>query len=112
METQNTMEEKKTITIEEAREAIKLLKTFTEQHEENSALFLTLHSGPNISLCSYGRRGEIAGVLSLYAMKSKAIKNILSDVGAMLKDESNAGEEYCAMLVEVLENAKYSTKIQ
>lgn len=102
METQNTMEEKKTITIEEANEAVQILKTFAEQHE-NSALIVALHSGPNISLCSYGRRGEIAGVLSLYAMKSKAIKNILSDVGAMLKDESNAGEEYRAMLKTVLD---------
>lgn len=92
METQNTMEEKKTITIEEVQEAINLLRTFTEQHE-NSALIVALHSGPNISLCSYGQRGGIAGVLSLYAVKCEAIKDILSDVGAMLKDDSKEGGE-------------------
>lgn len=110
METQNTMEEKKTITVEEANEAIKLLRTFAEQHD-NSALIVALHSGPNISLCSYGRRGGIAGVLSLYAMKSEAIKNILSDVGAMLKDESKEGEEYRAMLKTVTEGAVWELKI-
>lgn len=104
METQNTMEEKKTITIEEANEAVQLLKTFAEQHE-NSALIVALHSGPNINLCSHGYRGEIAGVLSLYAMKNKGIKAILSDVGAMLKDESKAGEEYRAMLKTVLDTS-------
>lgn len=104
METQNTMEEKKTITVEEANEAVQLLKTFAEQHE-NSALIVALHSGPNISLCSYGRRGEIAGMLSLYAVKSKAIKDIVSDVGSMLKDDSKAGEEYRAMLKTVLDTS-------
>lgn len=104
METQNTMEEKKTITVEEANEAIKLLKTFAEQHE-NSALIVVLHSGPNISLCSCGRRGDIAGALSLYAVKSEAITNILSAVGAMLKDKSKAGEEYRAMLQTVLDTS-------
>ena len=102
MKTQNTMEEKKTITAEEANKAVEILKTFAEQHE-NSALIVALHSGPNISLCSYGQRGGIAGVLSLYAEKSEAIKDILSGVGAMLKDESKEGEEYRAILKTILD---------
>lgn len=102
METQNTMEEKKTITIEEVKEAIQLLKTYAMQHK-GSAMLVALHSGPNISLCSYGQRESIAGVLSLYAVKCEDIKDILSDVGAMLKDESKKGEEYRAMLQTVLD---------
>lgn len=104
METQNTMEEKKTITVEEANKAVLLLKTFAEQHE-NSALIVALHSGPNISLCSHGHREDIAVVLSLYAVESEAIKDILSSVGAMLKDESEEGVEYRAMLQTVLDTS-------
>jgi hypothetical protein len=104
METQNTMEEKKTITVKEANKAIRILKTFAEQHE-NSALIVALHSGPNTSLCSYGHRGSIAGVLSLYAVKCEAIKDILSAVDEMLKDESKEGEEYRAMLQTVLDTS-------
>lgn len=104
METQNTMEEQKTITIKEAQEAIQLLKTFAEQHE-NSALIVALHSGPYISMCSHGRRGNIAGVLSLYMVKSEGIKDIIQAVAAMLQDDSKAGEEYRAMLQTVIDTS-------
>lgn len=104
METQNTMEEKKTITIEEAQKAVQLLKTFAEQHE-NSALIVALHSSPNITLCSHGRRGDIAGVLSLYAVKSETIKKIIQAVAAMLEDDSEEGVKYRAMLQTVIDTS-------
>lgn len=102
METQNTMEEKKTITVKEANKAIQILKTFAEQHE-NSALIVALLSDPNLSLCNYGHRGGIAAALSLYAMTSETIKDIIQSVAAMLQDDSKAGEEYRAMLKTVLD---------
>lgn len=104
METQNTMEEKKTITIEEVKEAVQLLKTFAEQHE-NSALIVTLHSGPNVALCDCGRRGDIAGVLSLYVMKSEGIEDVIQVVAAMLEDDSEMGQEYRAMLQTVIDTS-------
>ena len=104
METQNTMEEKKTITVEEANKAVRLLKTFAEQHE-NSALIVALRSGPNISLCCHGHRRDIAGVLGLYAVQNKAIKDILSGVGAMLEDDSEEGEEYRARLKAMIDTS-------
>lgn len=103
METQNTMEEKKTITIEEAREAIKLLKTFTEQHEENSTLFLTLISGPYINMCNQGKKFDLAASLSLYAMTSETIKGIIHTVAAIMEDDSEEGEEYRAALKAILD---------
>ena len=103
METQNTMEEKKTITIEEAQEAIELLRTFTEQHKENSALFLTLISGRHISMCSQGTKSDLATSLSLYAVKSEGIKDIIQAVAAMLQDDSEKGNEYRAMLQTVID---------
>ena len=98
METQNTMEEKKTITIEEAQEAIDLLRTFTEQHKENSALIVTLISGKHINMCSQGKKSDLAASLSLYAVASETIKGILQTVAAMLEDDSEEGEEYRAEL--------------
>lgn len=98
METQNTMEEKKTITIEEAQEAIELLRTFTEQHKENSALFLTLISGRHISMCSQGTKSDLAASLSLYAVASEVTKKIIQAVAVMLEDDSEEGQEYRAQL--------------
>lgn len=104
METQNTMEEKKTITIEEVREAVALLRTFTEQHE-NSALLVAFSSGPNFIHCSYGRKGEVAAALSLYAMANENVKDIILAVASMLKDESKDGEEYRARLKTIIDTS-------
>lgn len=98
METQNTMEEKKTITIEEAQEAIKLLQTFTEQHKETSALILTLISGKHINMCCQGKKRDLVGSLSLYAVGNENIRDILWGVAAILQDDSEEGQEYRAML--------------
>lgn len=103
METQNTMEEKKTITIEEAQEAIELLRTFTEQHKENSALFLTLVSGRHIYMCSQGTKNDLAASLSLYAVTSEVTKKIIQAVASMLQDDSKEGEEYRAQLKAIID---------
>lgn len=103
METQNTMEEKKTITIEEAQEAIELLRTFTEQHKENSALFLTLISGRHISMCSQGTKSGLAASLSLYAVASEVTKKIIQAVAVMLEDDSEEGQEYRAQLKAIID---------
>lgn len=103
METQNTMEEKKTITIEEVQEAIELLRTFTEQHKKNSALFLTLISGRHVNMCSQGTKNDLAASLSLYAVASETIKDILSGVGAMLQDDSEEGQECRAQLKAIID---------
>lgn len=103
METQNTMEEKKTITIEEAQEAIKLLKTFTEQHKENSALFLTLISGRHINMCSQGKKRDLVGSLSLYAMGNETNKGVIQAVAAMLEDDSEEGQECRADIKAILD---------
>lgn len=103
METQNTMEEKKTITIEEAQEAIDLLRTFTEQHKEDSALFVTLVSGPHVCMGSQGTKNDLAASLSLYAVKSEAIKDTIQAVAAMLEDDSEEGQEYRARLKATLD---------
>lgn len=105
METQNTMEEKKTITIEEAQEAIELLRTFTEQHKENSALFLTLISGRHVRMCRQGTKSDLAASLSLYAVASEVTKKIIQAVAAMLEDEGKEGEEYRAMLQTVIDTS-------
>ena len=127
METQNTMEEKKTITIEEAQEAIELLRTFTEQHKENSALFLTLISGRHISMCSRGTKSDLAASLSLYAVASEVTKKIIQAVAVMLEDDSEEGggvprpaqgnnrqgrQPLKKFGAKVSENAKHLTKIQ
>lgn len=103
METQNTMEEKKTITIEETQEAIKLLQTFVEQHKENSALIVTLISGKHINMCSLGKKINLTTLLSLYAVANETIKGILQAVAAMLEDDSEEGEEYRAGLRAILD---------
>ena len=104
METQNTMEEKKTITVEEANKAVRLLKTFAEQHE-NSALFVTLISGRDIIMCSQGTKSDLAASLSLYAVASEMTKRIIQAVAAMLEDDSEEGVEYRARLKTVTEGA-------
>ena len=98
METQNTMEEKKTITIEEAQEAIDLLQTFTEQHKENSALFLTLISGRHINMCCQGKKRDLVGSLCLHAVGREPIKDTIQAVAAMLQDDSKEAQEYRARL--------------
>lgn len=103
METQNTMEEKKTITIEEAQEAIKLLRTFTEQHKENSALIVTLISGKHINMCSKGKKRDLTVSLSLYAVASETIKHTIQAVAAMIEDDSEEGEAYRAALKAALD---------
>lgn len=103
METQNTMEEKKTITIEEVQEAIELLRTFTEQHKENSALFLTLISGRRISMCSQGTKSDLAASLSLCAVANEVTKKIIQAVAVMLEDDSEEGEEYRAQLKAIID---------
>lgn len=101
METQNTMEEKKTITIEEVEEAINLLRTFAEQHED-SALLVVLHSGPNVNLSVHGRGRDIIEVLCMYAVRNGNIRDILLAVTAILKDDSEEGQKYRDMLKTVL----------
>lgn len=97
METQNTMEEQKTITIEEAKEAIHLLKTFTEQRE-NSALFVTFVIDSDLGLCSYGSVRLVKAALALYAVKSEYIRDIILAVASMLQDDSKEAQEYRAQL--------------
>lgn len=103
METQNTMEEQKTVTFEEAQEAIELLRTFTEQHKENSALFLTLVSGPHVSMCSQGTKSYLVASLSLYAEASEVTKKIIQAVAVMLEDDSEEGEECRAQLKAIID---------
>lgn len=103
METQNTMEEKKTITIEEAQEAIELLRTFTEQRKKNSALFVTLVSGPHVTMCSQGTKSDLAASLSLYAATGETTKKIIQAVAVMLEDDSEEGEEYRAQLKAIID---------
>ena len=103
METQNTMEEKKTITIEEAQGAIKLLQTFTKQHEENSALILTLISGKHINMCCQGKKRDLVGSLSLYAVGNETIKGVIQAVAAMLEDDSEEGQECRAGIKAILD---------
>lgn len=91
------MEEKKTITIEEVKNAIQLLENFAKQHE-NPALFVALHAGPNVNLCTHGRGGDIIEILCMYAVKNKNIRDILRGVAAILQDDSEEGQEYRAML--------------
>lgn len=103
METQNTMEEKKTITIEEVQEAIELLRTFTEQHKKNSALFLTLISGRHVNMCSQGTKNDLAASLSLYAVTSEVTRKIIQAVAVMLEDDSEEGQEYRAQLKAIID---------
>ena len=97
METQNTMEEKKTITIEEVKKAIRLLENFAKQHED-PALLVALHAGPNVNLCVRGRGRDIIEVLCMYAVRNETIKDIIQAVAAILQDDSKEGLEYRAML--------------
>lgn len=97
METQNTMEEKKTITTEEAKKAIRLLENFAKQHED-PALLVALHAGPNVNLCAHGRGRDIIEVLCMYAVRNENIRDILRGVAAILQDDSEEGQEYRAML--------------
>ena len=106
METRNTMEEKRTITSEEVQEAIHLLKTFAEQHNEDTALFAVLVSGPCIKLCCQGAKRSIADALGLYAMADENVKDIIVFAGAALEDDSKEGEKYRAVLKSVIDGSK------
>lgn len=95
METQNTMEEKKTITTEEVKNAIQLLRTYAKQHE-GSAMFLAISSGTDLGLCHYGCLYRIENLLALYAVDNEAVKKIVLATAAMLQDDSEEGKEFRA----------------
>lgn len=97
MGAQNTMEEKRTITIEEVKNAIQLLRTYAKQHE-GSAMFVTISSGTDLGLCHYGCLYRIENLLALYAVANENVKKAILSTASMLQDDSKEGEEFLARL--------------
>lgn len=110
MGTQNTMEEKKTITIEEVKNAIQLLRTYAMQHE-GSAMLVAISSGADLGLCHCGCLYRIGNLLALYAVASENIKRVILDTADMLLDDSEEGQEFLAKLKTVTEGAVGEQKI-
>ncbi len=95
METQNTMEEEKTITTKEVKNAIQLLRTYAKQHE-GSAMFVAISSGSDLGLCHYGCLYRIENLLALYAVASEDVKKAILATAAMMEDDSEEGKEFLA----------------
>lgn len=95
METQNTTEEKKTITTKEVKNAIQLLRTYAKQHE-GSAMFVAISSGSDLGLCHHGGLYRIENLLALYAVTSENAKKAILSTAAILEDDSEEGKEFLA----------------
>lgn len=104
METQNTMEEKKTITTEEVKNAIQLLRTYAMQHK-GSAMLVAISSGTDLGLCHCGRLYRIGNLLALYAVTSENIRKVILATAGILEDDSEEGQEFLAKLKTVTEGA-------